>query len=322
VGAGSAASDLDGRFTNVLDPRGLYTLDPEAPILDRPVLVHALNGFVDAGEAVRLTHEHLLETLPNRVVGQFDVDQLHDYRARRPAMIFDADHWESYADPKLLLYVLTDAAGTQFLLLTGPEPDVQWERYVAAVITIVEHFGVRLTIGLNAIPMAVPHTRPVGVTSHASRQELIPGNEPWVQRVQVPASAGHLLEFRLTERGLDAIGFAAHVPHYIAQSEFPDAAERLVGAIALAGGLVLPTDDLHLAGTAARLEIDKQVSDSPDAMALVGSLEQQYDAFLRGRGSDLLATGSGDLPSADELGAELERFLADHTKRQRDDRDS
>ncbi|MDQ1494736.1 MAG: hypothetical protein QOG69_1219 [Actinomycetota bacterium] len=306
----------------MLDPRGLYTLDPEAPILDRPVLVHALNGFVDAGEAVRLTHEHLLETLPNRVVGQFDVDQLHDYRARRPAMIFDADHWESYADPKLLLYALTDAAGTQFLLLTGPEPDVQWERYVAAVITIVEHFGVRLTIGLNAIPMAVPHTRPVGVTSHASRQELIPGNEPWVQRVQVPASAGHLLEFRLTERGLDAIGFAAHVPHYIAQSEFPDAAERLVGAIALAGGLVLPTDDLHLAGTAARLEIDKQVSDSPDAMALVGSLEQQYDAFLRGRGSDLLATGSGDLPSADELGAELERFLADHTKRQRDDRDS
>jgi hypothetical protein len=306
---------------NVLDPRGLYTLDSEAPILDRPVLVHALNGFVDAGEAVRLSHEHLLETLPNRVVGQFDVDQLHDYRARRPAMIFDADHWESYADPKLLLYLLTDAAGTQFLLLTGPEPDVQWERYVAAVITIVEHFGVRLTIGLNAIPMAVPHTRPVGITSHASRQELIPGNEPWVQRVQVPASAGHLLEFRLTERGLDAIGFAAHVPHYIAQSEFPDAAERLVGAIALAGGLVLPTDDLHLAGTAARLEIDKQVSDSPDAMALVGSLEQQYDAFLRGRGSDLLATGSGDLPSADELGAELERFLADHTKRQRDDRD-
>jgi predicted ATP-grasp superfamily ATP-dependent carboligase len=306
----------------VLDPRQLYTLDPEASVLKRPVLVHALNGFVDAGEAVRLTHEHLLASLPHRVVGRFDVDQLHDYRARRPAMIFDADHWESYADPQLLLYQITDAAGAPFLLLTGPEPDVQWERYVAAVISIVEHFGVRLTIGLNAIPMAVPHTRPVGVTSHASRQELIPDNEPWVQRVQVPASAGHLLEFRLTERGLDAIGFAAHVPHYIAQMEYPDAAERLVGAIALAGGLVLPTDELHLAGTEAKVAIDKQVADSPEAMALVGALEEQYDAFVRGRGSDLLATGSGDLPSADELGAELERFLANHTKRQRDDRES
>jgi len=306
----------------VLDPRELYTLEPDVPSLGTPVLVHALSGYVDAGEAVRLAHEHLLSRFEHRVIARFDVDQLHDYRARRPAMIFDADHWESYADPELLLHAVQDAAGNPFLVLTGPEPDVQWERYVAAVGTLIEHFGVRLTIGLNAIPMAVPHTRPVGMTSHASRQELIPGNEPWLQRVQVPASASHLLEFRLKERGLDAIGFAVHVPHYVAQTEFPDAAERLVAAIATASGLVLPTDELRSAGSAARDEIDKQVADSTEAMALVSSLEQQYDAYLRGRGKDLLAADAADLPSADELGAELERFLADHTRRQRDDRDN
>ncbi|HXR42124.1 MAG TPA: PAC2 family protein [Acidothermaceae bacterium] len=306
----------------MLDPRELYTLEPDVPSLGTPVLVHALSGYVDAGEAVRLAHEHLLSRFEHRVIARFDVDQLHDYRARRPAMIFDADHWESYADPELLLHAVQDAAGNPFLVLTGPEPDVQWERYVAAVGTLIEHFGVRLTIGLNAIPMAVPHTRPVGMTSHASRQELIPGNEPWLQRVQVPASASHLLEFRLKERGLDAIGFAVHVPHYVAQTEFPDAAERLVAAIATASGLVLPTDELRSAGSAARDEIDKQVADSTEAMALVSSLEQQYDAYLRGRGKDLLAADAADLPSADELGAELERFLADHTRRQRDDRDN
>jgi hypothetical protein len=113
-----------------------------------------------------------------------------------------------------------------------------------------------------------------------------------------------------------------HVPHYVAQTEFPDAAERLVAAIATASGLVLPTDELRSAGSAARDEIDKQVADSTEAMALVSSLEQQYDAYLRGRGKDLLAADAADLPSADELGAELERFLADHTRRQRDDRDN
>jgi hypothetical protein len=140
-----------------------------------------------------------------------------------------------------------------------------------------------------------------------------------LQRVQVPASATHLLEFRLSQQGLDAVGFAAHVPHYVAQAEFPDAAERLVGAIALAAGLSLPTDALHAAGVAARSEIDKQVGDSPDALALVESLEGQYDAFVRGRGSDLLAASPGDLPSADELGAELERFLADQSKHHPDE---
>jgi hypothetical protein len=311
------------RGWTVLDPRELYTLEPDAPTLDRPVLIHALSGYVDAGEAVRLAHEYLLgEGFQHEVVARFDVDQLHDYRARRPAMIFDADHWESYADPELLLQAVTDSEGNRFLVLTGPEPDVQWERYVAAVIMLIEHFGVRLTIGLNAIPMAVPHTRPVGLTSHASRQELIPGNEPWLQRVQVPGSATHLLEFRLQQQGLDAMGFAVHVPHYVAQTEYPDAAERLVAAISAATGLALPTEELHAAGTAARDEIDKQVADSPEAMALVSALEQQYDAYARGRGNDLLAAEGQDLPTAEELGAELERFLADHTRRQRDDRDN
>ena len=313
----------------MLDPRELYTLEPAAANLlgpdgrpvEQPVLIHALSGYVDAGEAVRLTHEHLLSTLPHEVVARFDVDQLHDYRARRPAMIFDADHWESYADPELALHAVTDAAGRRFLVLTGPEPDVQWERYVAAVIELIGQFGVRLTIGLNAIPMAVPHTRPVGLTSHASRQELIPGNEPWLQKIQVPASASHLLEYRLKQRGFDAVGFAVHVPHYVAQSEYPDAAERLVAAIAQVADLALPADELRAAATAAKLEIDKQVVDSPEAMALVSSLEQQYDAYLRGRGNDLLASDT-ELPSADELGAELERFLADHTRRHRDDRDT
>ncbi len=299
----------------MLDPRELYSLETDVPKLDAPVLIHALSGYVDAGEAVRLTEQHLLGEFEKRVVARFDVDQLHDYRARRPAMIFDVDHWESYADPELLLYAVTDAAGTRFLVLTGPEPDVQWERYVGAVISLIERFGVRLTIGLNAIPMAVPHTRPVGLTSHASRQELIPENEPWLQRVQVPASASHLLEFRLRQRGLDAVGFAVHVPHYVAQTEFAPAAERLVSAIAASSGLVLPIDALTTAAEAARAEIDKQVGESAEAMALVSSLEQQYDAYLRGRGKDLLAADVADLPTAEELGAELERFLADHTRR-------
>ena len=95
----------------MLDPRELYTLEEQIPLLERPILIHALDGFVDAGEAVRLTHEHLLANLPHEVIGRFDVDQLHDYRARRPPMIFDADHWESYAAPELLLYAMTDAAG-------------------------------------------------------------------------------------------------------------------------------------------------------------------------------------------------------------------
>ncbi|MEU7803641.1 proteasome protein [Micromonospora arborensis] len=299
----------------MLDPHELYQLTEDLPDLGQPVLIQALTGFVDAGNASRLAREQLLTSLEGRPIATFDVDQLFDYRSRRPVMTFVEDHWESVDAPKLELHLLHDDDETPFLLLTGPEPDLQWERFVAAVAGLAARLDVRLTVGLNSIPMAVPHTRPTGVTAHATRPELIGGYEPWLQRVQVPGSVGHLLEFRLGEQGRDALGFAAHVPHYVAQTEYPAAAEVLLSSVSRSTGLLLPGDGLRSAAEVVRVEIDRQVAQTEDAAALVQALEEQYDAFARGRGEkSLLAPDAGPLPTADELGAELERFLAEQTR--------
>ena len=298
----------------MLDPHGLYELADDLPALDSPVLIQALTGFVDAGSAIQLSREHLLEQFDGEVLATFDIDQLLDYRSRRPPMIFIEDHFESYEDPTLALHLLRDDAGTPFLLLAGPEPDLQWERFIAAITGLIDQLGVRKTVGLNAIPMAVPHTRPVSLTTHATDQRLLGSHESWLQRVQVPASVGNLLELRLGKSGHDAMGYAAHVPHYLAQTTYPAAAELLLNSVAESAGLVIPTDALHEAAELVREEVDKQVSDDEQATRLVSSLEQQYDAFLRGRQGNLLADAGGPLPTAEELGAELERFLAEQTR--------
>ncbi len=298
----------------MLDPHGLYELADDLPALDSPVLVQALTGFVDAGGAIQLAREHLLEHLDSRVLATFDLDQMLDYRSRRPPMVFVEDHWESYEEPSLALHLVHDQLGTPFLLLAGPEPDMQWERFIAAVTALIERFGVRLTVGLNAIPMAVPHTRPVSVTAHATDQSLLGDRESWLQRVQVPASVANLLEFRLGRSGHDAMGYAAHVPHYLAQATYPAAAELLLDSVSASTGLALPTGPLREAAALVREEVDKQVADDEQAGRLVVSLEQQYDAFLRGRQGNLLADANGPLPTAEELGAELERFLAEQSR--------
>jgi len=302
----------------VLDPKELYRFAAEQPApgeLERPVLVHALGGFIDAGFAGKLAADHLLEVLPHRVVATFDVDQLYDYRARRPPMMFVEDHWESYETPAIRLELLHDRVGRPFLLLDGPEPDLQWERFVAAVRQIAERLGTGPSVGLNAIPMAVPHTRPLGVTAHANRRELIEHHQPWLQRVQVPGSAAHLLEFRLGQAGRDAMGFAVHVPHYLTQTDYPAAAQTLLEAVSRATGLELVPEALRAAAQRVRAEVDRQVTESEEVVSVVRALEQQYDAYMAGRGTDLLAPGAGPLPTADELGAELERFLAERTER-------
>lgn len=300
-----------------LPPEELVTVEPDLPDLRGVVLVEMLDGFVDAGAARRLARDHLLGSLDSRPVAAFDTDLLHDYRARRPTMLFVQDHWESYDTPRLEVRLLHDGAGTPFLLLAGPEPDVMWERFAAAVMMLVDRLGVRLVIGTNAIPMAVPHTREVGLTAHASRTELIEGYHPWVASVQVPGSAGHLVEHRLAAAGRDAMGFAVHVPHYVAQAAYPPAAQALLRAVARAGGLSLPLDALEESGREARQAIATLVEQSPELSELVRGLEAQYDAFVASRGESTLAA-AGPLPTADELAAELERFLAEQARR-RDD---
>ncbi|MDI6101535.1 PAC2 family protein [Actinoplanes sp. NEAU-A12] len=295
----------------MLDPHGLYEVTGDLPALDGPVLIQALTGFVDAGTAIQLAREHLLEHLESEVVARFDLDQLLDYRSRRPPMIFEADHFESYEEPSLALHLVKDQLGSPFLLLAGPEPDLQWERFIAAVTALIDQLGVSVTVGLNAIPMAVPHTRPVGVTAHATEKRLLGEHESWLQRVQVPASVGNLLEFRLGRSGHDALGYAAHVPHYLAQTGYPAAAEVLLDSVSASTGLALPTGGLRESAKLVRDEVDKQVSDDEQASRLVTSLEAQYDAFVRGRQGNLLAGTDSPLPTAEELGAELERFLAE-----------
>lgn len=300
------------------DPRQIYEVDGDvAADVDEltatgagPVLVHAVRGFVDAGHAGEIAAEHLVEELPARRLVTFDVDQLLDYRSRRPMMTFDATTWREYEEPELVVDLVDDAQGTPFLLLHGTEPDVQWERYVAAVRQVVERFSVPLTVGINGIPMGVPHTRPVTLTAHATRAELVADFPSWFGTVRVPASAQTLLELRLGESGHDAMGFVVHVPHYLAQSTYPQAAIAALHRLERVAGLELRVGELDGAAREAVRQIEEQVAGSQEVAALVHALEEQYDAFTRGIGRTGLLSAT-DLPTAEELGAEFERFLAE-----------
>jgi predicted ATP-grasp superfamily ATP-dependent carboligase len=223
-------------------------------------------------------------------------------------MTFTTDHWDGYAAPQLAIHLLHDLNDVPFLLLHGPEPDIQWERFIAAVGHLVTELGVRLVIGLNAIPMAVPHTRPLTVIAHGTSPELIADYPKWLPTVQVPASVGSLLEYRLGQAGTPACGFAVAVPHYLANLDYPDAAHTLLDSAARAADLSLPIEALARAAEVFRGDIDRQIAENEEVNAVVRRLEQQYDE-LTTRGGGLLTDGAR-LPTADELGAEFEKYLS------------
>jgi hypothetical protein len=174
--------------------------------------------------------------------------------------------------------------------------------------------GVTLTVSIHGIPMAVPHTRPIGRTAHATSPRLIGEHESLFGTVQVPGSITALLEMRLGESGHDALGFAIHVPHYLAQAQFADAAVLGLDSFVSTTGLNIPAEDLVATAGLNRAEILQEIAGSEEVTQVVEALERQYDAYIEGREKPgLLATDVRDLPTADELGAEFEEFLRAQT---------
>lgn len=278
-----------------------------API--EPVLVVSLDGFLDAGNASALAIAHLGADDSGRVVASFEVDELHDYRARRPPLTFHEDRYTDYDPPRLAVRLMTDRRGTSYLLLTGPEPDIRWEAFTRAVREVVEAFRVRLVVSIGSVPMAVPHTRPVQLTNHATAKRLLIQENVWAGEIRVPASAQALLEVRLGEWGHDAVGFVAHIPHYLAQFDYPQASVALLAGIERVTDLSWDHGALVRAGEERQGEIAGQIADSAEVREVVIGLEHQYDAFVAGAQSSLLAEDE-PLPSGDELGAQFEQFLA------------
>lgn len=299
------------------EEHGMYEMRFPAPDIGpsdgRLTMVVALQGYADAGLAVTGSARHLLDALDNRPVATFNNDELLDYRSRRPTITMVGDELAEMEELELTLNVVRDNAGKPFLLLSGPEPDFRWDAFSGVIADLVERFDVGRTVSLYSAPMTVPHTRPMGVIAHGNDRSLLDGYRTFGQRVSVPGAASLRIELELNRRGRTTCGYTAQVPHYIAASDYPLAALRLLEAVAEAGDLELPLTALERESDKVAALLAEQVAESDEVAGVVHILEQQHDQEERRRRtleSNPLVRADGTMPSADELGAEFERFLA------------
>jgi len=268
--------------------------------------VVTLGSYLDAGHAQNLVDQHLLNNLEHHRLGTFDADQVFDYTGHRPHVIFDHDHFADFQTPEILLYRLHDRQGSDFLLLTGPEPSLQWERMTAAIEHVIVQFGVERTILMHGFPAPAPHTRPVLVTQFASDPALIAIHSGLPASFEMSSSFDALLTIRLGEKKHQVIGLSAHVPHYLTSFDYPDAAIALLQTLTEVTSLDLPLDELTTAANSTLEQINAQVEDNSDLQAVIEAMERHYDAMVKERGQPIKPE---DLPTADEIGAELENYL-------------
>lgn len=275
--------------------------DADLPSLRRPLLLTALEGFVDAGAAASTAAMFLRHRWKAEVVGTFDRDALIDFRARRPTAIVDNGALRRVEWPNIELLVATIDGPYDALLLLGPEPDMRWAAFSDAVIEICRQAGVEQMVCLGAYPQAVPHTRPLQVLRASNLATTIEGplaTFAGIPSYTGPIGIGTVLQAALADAGIPATGLWAEIPHYIAASPNPAGALALTRAVSALFRTEVDTMELEAAAKLHREQVDEAIAEHEEAAEMVRALECHVDLG-----------GDPELPSGEDLAAEIERFL-------------
>jgi proteasome assembly chaperone (PAC2) family protein len=275
------------------------------PELHRPVLVVALEGWVDAGLGATTAIAALLGQGPTEPLVTFNGEHFLDQRARRPVARIINGVTTELTWPRTAIRVGQDGAGLDVLYLVGPEPDFHWRAFTDAVVGLAKSWRVRMVVGLGAFPAPAPHTRPIRLAATAPEQSasLIERIGIVQGELEVPAGVLTALELAFGHAGIPAISLWARVPHYVAGMPFPEASAALVDGLAEMGGLSYDSAALRHAADSSRRQVDQLIADNNEHQAMVRKLEENIDA------SEGNAMGVDEVPTGEEIAAELEKFL-------------
>lgn len=282
--------------------------DPE---LHDPVMVVALEGWIDSGLAASTAMSVILSGSDAETVAQFDTDRLLDHRARRPMVHLVNGLITGLTWPGIELRAGVDADGRDVLLLVGAEPDFEWQAFTDAVVDLAQGFGCRMLVELGAYPAPVAHTRTSALSVTTSSTELSDTLHGYVRgTLDVPGGIHSVLDVEANDNGIPAVGLWAQVPHYVASMAYPAASVSLIEGLHDVAGVRFEPGQLESDARATRIRLDELVAENPQHQAMVAQLEEMMDQGLGG--PDAAPTfGFDRIPSGDELAEELQRFLQD-----------
>ncbi len=262
------------------------------PRLRRPVLVLAIVGWVDAGEAGARAAGLLGAQLDGaRAFATYPLEDLVDLQQTRPTVSLVDGTTRTITWPTLQLFA--GRAGRDVVCCVGPEPSLRWPTVTRELVGLADRLGVELAVGLGGMPAVVSHRQAVPVLATATNPEL--AEEAGAMRADYhgPTGLQTVLQTALGDAGIPALGLWAQVPHYVSATPSPPAVRALLEKLHDVADL-----DIDLAPLDAQVDeyttrVEAGLAERPDVAELVTAIEEQVDGEVSG----------------DDLAAEIERFL-------------
>lgn len=262
--------------------------------LERPVLVVALSGWVDAGSAGERAAQYLETHLDGGAeLAHVDLSEFSDLQTVRPTISFVDGTTRQIDWPRITFR--SGRAASDVVVCRGPEPSLRWQQLATETVELAERHGARLVVTLGGMPNLVSHHRPVRVLSTASARSLAQEVEPNRPDYEGPTGAQTVVQVAAGEAGIPSVGLWAEVPHYLARTVSPLATRALLRRLREVAGVKVDLRPLDRQVEVYRREVEETVRERSDLARLVEGLDERED----------------DLPTGDELASEIEEYLRD-----------
>ncbi|MGN6663461.1 MAG: PAC2 family protein [Solirubrobacterales bacterium] len=278
------------------------TWEGDLPHLRSPVLVCAFRGWNDAAAAASTALASIANSLDGEVIATIDPEEYFDFQSTRPTISLDEGQARRIDWPENnLIAVPVPGADRDLVLLDGTEPNLRWRTFSETIATAADALGVEMMITLGALIAEVSHTLPVPITGLASSESLVEELELERSSYEGPTGIVGVVHDLCRRHGIDSASLWAAVPHYVAAVPNPKAALALLRRLEGLTGIAVEAALLEEETADYEEQIDRAIAANPEIEELVQRIEAEQ--------VDLLDDSEGELPSADTLAQDFQRFL-------------
>jgi len=265
------------------------------------VLVCAFRGWNDAAAAASTALTAIADSLDGDLIARVDPEDYFDFQSTRPTISLEEGQTRRIDWPENnLIAIQVPAADRDLVLLDGTEPNLRWRTFSETIATAADALGVDLVVTLGALIAEVSHTLPVPITGLASTQGLVDELELERSNYEGPTGITGVLHDLFGQTGIESASLWAAVPHYVAAVPNPKAALALLRRLEGLTGIAVEASELEEETASYEEQIGRAVAANPEIEELVSRIEaEQVD----------LLTGEGEVPSADSIAREFQKFL-------------
>ena len=284
------------------------TWESDLPRLRSPILVCAFRGWNDAAAAASTALGTISSSLEGDLIARVDPEEFFDFQSTRPTITMDEGQTRRIDWPENnLIAVSVPSADRDMVLLDGTEPNLRWRTFSETIATAADALGIEMVITLGALIAEVSHTLPVPITGLASNQDLVEELELERSSYEGPTGIVGVVHDLCRRNGIDSASLWAAVPHYVAAVPNPKAALALLRRLEGLTGIAVEASELEEETVDYEEQIGRAVAANPEIEELVQRIEAEQVDLLE---------AEGELPSADTLAREFQRFLRQRGKDQ------